>query len=130
MATMPKPRDVHYYKPTWMDRQFAKALKKLDAKQRQKCLQWLELLTKALAVCTHPRNDPRLASFDPSPYDRVIKVKDLYEYRKGNRVRAVACVRSEWALLLTVTVSHDHERMQRLLQQHRTEIATWRPRGA
>ena len=130
------PRPVYCFNPTWQDQRYKKALKRLSPQQQEECLKEIADLIKALSVCTHPKADPILQRWKPGPYKRVIKQTGLYEYRCRGLTRVVARFIEadpsnqveEVVLMLTVTLTHDHERMQRLIQRHKQSISTWTPK--
>lgn len=54
----------------------------------------------------------------------------LIEYRiPVERTRVIALVPSDYSfvLLVALTVSHDHERLQRLIKTNRAELRVWKP---
>jgi len=79
---------------------------------------------------SHQRN---LRRWKPSAYRGVLKGCLLYEYRCKGLMRVIARFVDanpergieETFLLLTVTLSHDHERMKRLIKQNRSGITHW-----
>ena len=139
---MPR-RHVYPFKLTWEDKHYRKTLNKLNSKQQKKLLKEIAALIKALSNCTHPTSDPILQRWNPSPYKRVIKQSGLYEYRLDKMTRVIACLIEvnpddeadpnddnevdEVVLMLTVTLTHDHERMRRLIQSQKGSISTWTP---
>ena len=123
-------RPVLPFKPTWLDRHFQKALNGLGEAEKDAYLSRLANLISALKECSHPIQDPKLASWNPSPYKGVVKIRSghLAEYRfKGTLMRVIACYfpdRPE-ILLLTATLQHDHERMKRLLKEHGSGFSSY-----
>lgn len=120
------------YRPTWLDRSFNKALKKTPTREREKRVQDLGDLLEALQSCTHPTLDPSLQRWRPTAYRGVVEVEGIQfvEYRLPRLMRVIACYSEEEnpgdavtrIILLTATLTHDHERMKRLIRQHRSDI--------
>ena len=137
------PRHVHAFTPTWQDQRYKKTLRKLNPTQQKEHLEEIGKLITALANCAHPATDPILQRWKPSPYKRVVKQSGLYEYRLDKTTRVIArfieldpddeadpdddIEVEEVVLMLTVTLNHDHERMQRLIQSQKGSISTWTP---
>jgi hypothetical protein len=130
-------RAVYPFEPTWLDKNFRKALKKLrSAEDREQILAQIEALLDALGQCRHPIQDPNLSRWHPTPY-RGLKIPrgNLVEYRFPNLIRVVVCdfpggvggSREPTLLLLGVTLHHDHDRLMRLFKQHKKGIGKWRP---
>jgi len=120
------PRAVYCFNPTWEDHHYTKALKKLNPQQQEECFQELEDLIDDLARCKHPKADPILQRWNPGPYQRVIKVRDIY---CGQTMRVIARfidpAPGGEVLLLAVTLNHDHKRMKRLMKKHEGGVSTW-----
>jgi len=123
------PRPVYCFNPTWQDQRYKKALKRLSPQQQEECLQELDDLIDDLAICKHPKADPILQRWKPGPYQRVIEVSEIYEYRCGQMMRVIARfidpAPGGEVLLLAVTLNHDHKRMKRLMKAHGREVSTW-----
>jgi hypothetical protein len=127
-------RPVRVYAPLWFDHQFKKDLKKLPKPLQEQRLQEISRLAAVLAECRHPTHDPSLAAWKPSAY-HVPKVPPevrLCEYRCTYPLRVIV----RWVepcegdpegvvLLVTATLSHDHQRLKEILGNHRTEIKEW-----
>jgi len=124
--------ELVYYQPAWLDRSFKKALKKTPARERKQRLEDLGDLLEALQSCSHPTLDPTLQRWRPTAYRGVVEIEGVrfVEYRLPRLVRVIACYSEEEnpedavtrIILLTATLTHDHERMQRLIRQHRSGI--------
>jgi len=127
-------RRVYTFPRTWQDKHYKKDLARFNPKQRKKLLENIAGLITALSNCTHPTSDPILQRWDPSPYKRVIRQGGVYEYRGLGLTRVIARwveadpdnQLEEAVLLLTVTVKHDHDRMQTLIQSNEHTISTWK----
>lgn len=106
---------------TWADKDFKKDFKKLPEQHKQRCETALEELITALAACSHPTAEATLQRFRPTAY-RVRHKGDgaLLEYRLPGTVRVIVCWHEESAtiVLVAITVRHDHDRLQRLIQAH------------
>jgi hypothetical protein len=118
-------REVRAYEPTWLDREYRKSLAKLDADAQARAESDLARLIGALQKCRHPSKDPDLAAWRPSPYSGL-GIDGLYEYRLGALSRVIARCRNVAAdgpiLLVAATLSHDHPRIKRLLDEHKKRI--------
>lgn len=123
-------RPVYPFLPTWEDRRFKKELSKLSEEARERALEEISALIGALAECRHPTKDEALRPYEPSPYRAPGMKKEprLYEYRLSGVRRVIAgWVRDgEAILMIAVTLSHDHDRLIRLLKQHRGDLEEWR----
>jgi hypothetical protein len=126
-------RRIFPFGPTWLDRRFQKDFKSLPSQDQQRRRSELAGLIRALGTCAHPSTDPTLRPFRPSSYKGVAKVPgQLIEYRLPGLFRVIVCYftsdtgsgREERILLVAATLTHDHERLQRLIQQHRGDIST------
>lgn len=125
-------RPVFTYPATWLDKHFRKTFEKLAPAEREERVRQLVELTEALKACVHPVRDPRLQPFRPTSYRGVTQIPggQLIEYRFPGTMRVIACYfeagsearPSEHVVLMTVTLSHDHDRMKRLIQQHRPGV--------
>lgn len=120
-------RDVRPFLPTWKDKRFAKALKALRPSEKDALADELAELIDRIAVCRHPIREPELKKFRPTPYR--LNVGDdflLAEYRlksvKLGRVVAAFDRTDSVVLLLAITLTHDHERIERMLKQHRRHL--------
>ena len=104
---------------TWADREFRSDYKRLPKKDKVLCEERLEALIVALAGCTHPALDPDLQKYRPSAY-RVHRKGEgrLLEYRLPGALRVIVCYFEEESviLLVAVTLTHDHERLRRLIE--------------
>ncbi len=112
---------------TWADREFRKDYKKLSKKARDLCEQHIEALIWALARCNHPAFDVELKKYRPSSYRvRQSGAGKLLEYRLPGLLRVIVCYFEEESviLLVGVTLTHDHERLRRLIERNQTEFAT------
>ena len=120
-------REVRPHEPTWLDRKFRKAFQKLDQKARASFESKLARLIVGLKACRHPIRDPDLAPFRPTPYRFSLpEPARLAEYRLGSTWRVLVGYRepgTECILLLVfATLSHDHDRAKRVLEQHRKAL--------
>lgn len=123
-------RAVLPYEPTWLDKHFRKALSQLPVAEQRDCASRLADLVSALKECGHPIKDPRLAQWRPSPYNGVVRIRrgHLAEYRfRGTLMRVIACYFDERPelLLVTATLTHDHDRMKRLLKEHGSNLESY-----
>lgn len=117
---------------TWLDKHFKKALRKLPKKQQEERKEQLASFLEALQDCNHPATDPNLAAWRPTSYRGVTDIPGggrLVEYRFPGLMRVVACYFEtegpsppQPIILLTATLTHDHDRMKRQIRQHRGEI--------
>lgn len=118
-------RELRPYEPTWLDRQYRKALRVLPPEEQEASKKELGDLLEALQTCQHPQKDPALARWKPTPYSGQ-GVPGLCEYRLGPRARVVArCVDpapGQPILLVAATLVHDHERIKRLIATHKKRI--------
>lgn len=124
-------RAVYTFGPTWQDRSFKKEFKRLPADRRNQLLEELASLIDTLAACTHPTADQRLATYRPSAY-QVPGLKGalpLYEYRLKKLTRVIAGWHGdgEAVLMVAVTLSHDHNRLKRLIQGQTKAVGGWAP---
>ena len=129
------PRDVYVFDPTWRDRQFSKELAKASEGARSEVDKRLDDLISALKTTPHPASDPKIQqAFRANSYAGVIQLpgSNLIEYRFqefGNKLRVIAkwpgCEGDDCVLLLTITISHDHDRMKSLLRLYKSEIKDW-----
>jgi hypothetical protein len=126
-------RPVRFFEPLWFDRDFKKSLKSLSPAERENRLRELEELANALGLCRHPTHGPELARWRPSAY-HVPKLTEipLYEYRCKFPMRVVA----GWlepsesdpdgaVLLVAVTLSHDHRRLQEIVARNREALRSF-----
>jgi hypothetical protein len=126
-------RRIFPFEPTWLDRRFQKAFSALHQEEQKRRRNELAALIKALKACTHPSTDPSLRPFRPSSYKGVARVPgQLIEYRLPGLFRVIVCYFSsdpvsgteERILLVAATLTHNHDRLQRLIRQHRGGITT------
>jgi len=122
--------ELRYFEPTWFDRETKKAVRKLSTRDQARFEENLGGLLEALAGCRHPALDPSLARWRPVPYSGVVQLSKglrLVEYHLTSVSRVIAGYREsaevEQVVLLAVTVRHDHARLKRLLQAHRSGIS-------
>lgn len=126
-------RRIRTFEPTWLDRRFYKTYRKLKPAEQKRWQRDLAELLKALQACSHPATDPRLQRFRPSSYKGVTELPErgqLIEYRLSGLSRVIVCwfpsdpstEEDDPILLVAATVTHDHERIQRLLRQHHRQI--------
>lgn len=114
--------EVRIYEPGWNDRRWTKALRKLDAKQRERLEEALVALARDLAACKHPHLDPSLQRWSPTRWHAPKKKPGTwYEYRLGDRknaARVIACHDHQNRVLYLVarTVTHDHRRLDRIVR--------------
>ncbi len=111
---------------TWADRECRKDFKRLSGKEKELCEERLEALIVALAGCNHPALDPDLRRYRPSSYQVRRKGEGrLLEYRLSGVLRVIVCYFEEESviLLVAVTLTHDHERLRRLIQRNQTGFA-------
>lgn len=112
---------------TWADREFRKDYKRLPRKERELCEERLEALIGTLASCNHPALDPDLRKYRPSSY-RVRRKGEgkLLEYRLPGVLRVIVCYfeAESVILLVAVTLTHDHERLRRLIERNQTDFAS------
>jgi hypothetical protein len=125
-------RRVVYCIATWGDRQFRKSFEKLSADEQVSFLEKLHALERSLENASHPATDPVLRqTYRAKSYSGVVSLKGaaLIEYSLGNLTRVIAkypASKSEDAILLVaVSLTHDHERLKRLIKQGRAEIDGW-----
>jgi len=116
-------RPVREYKPTWLDKQFRRDLEARPQRERQQCLDLIAQLLSDLKECRHPVQDPQMQRWRPTAYGGIVKLKPgchLAEYRLTRTMRVIACYfeGKPDILLVTATLTHDHERMKRLLKEH------------
>jgi hypothetical protein len=120
--------ELVFYRPTWLDRSFKKALQKAPPRERERRERDLGDLLIALQGCFHPTLDPSLQRWRPTAYKGVARIEgfQFVEYRLPRLMRVVACYsevenpdRIARIILLTATLTHDHERMKRLIRKHR-----------
>ena len=118
---------------TWLDKHFKKAFRKLTARQQEERREQLAQFLEALQACNHPATDPSLQPWRPTSYQGVTRIQGdgrLVEYRFPGLMRVIGCYFEEQQpdrpirqiILLAATLTHDHDRMKRLLRQHRGEI--------
>ncbi len=120
--------ELVFFEPTWLDKEFEKAFKRLSADEKEARTEDLAALMEALRSCRHPVTDPSLARFKPGSYSGVIRLQPhqvLIEYRLRGLMRVIACyVRSsdetsdDKIVLLAATLTHDHDRLKKLVRQH------------
>ncbi|HEX4953239.1 MAG TPA: hypothetical protein VF017_07580 [Thermoanaerobaculia bacterium] len=116
------------FEPTWLDKEFEKAFKRLSVAEKESRMEDLAALMEALKGCRHPITDPDLARWRPGSYSGVLRLQPhqiLIEYRLRGLMRVIAChVRSsaegvdDRVVLLAATLTHDHDRLKRLVRQH------------
>jgi hypothetical protein len=130
------PREIRPFLPTWKDRRYRKDLKRLAPRDREAIEKDLADLLTELRSASDLATDPRLARFKPTAYRYrgVPQLRSpgarLYEYRLHDLTRVIVCHfvshaaigGEELVLLLGMTVSHDHERLVRLIREHRSEF--------
>ena len=129
-------REVRPFLPTWQDRRYRKELKRQSPRDREAIEKDLGELIRALRTAADLATDPNLARFKPTAYRYrgVPQLRSpgaqLYEYRLHGLTRVIVCHfvshaalgGEELALLLAMTVSHDHERLVRLIREHRSSF--------
>jgi hypothetical protein len=122
-------RRIFFCRETWADRQFKKRLERLRPDERASFLGQLECLYAALVDTPHPATDPSLRqAFKAKSYSGVVALRgaSLLEYSLGKLSRVIAkdpaTEDSNDILLIAVTLDHDHERLKRLIKDHRTAI--------
>lgn len=131
--SVPPDREVRPFEPTWLDKRFCKARAKLSPLQRRDCDRQLAELIAALKRCRHPATDPDLARWRPSRYSAagIPGTCRLVEYRLKGLFRVVAAFfvdhesppdRYSVVLLVGATLSHDHQRLERLIGSHRAAL--------
>jgi hypothetical protein len=118
-------RRVYPFDPTWLDREYRKAFEALNEEEQDETRQQLTLLLSDLAACRHPCQDPNLARWKPTPYPGV-GVSALYEYRTAQLGRVIArcpdvSPQGE-VLLVAATLTHDHNRIKRLIVANKSAI--------
>jgi len=124
-------RPVHFFEPTWFDRDFRKQFQSLPVREQEERLGELDQLSRALSSCRHPASDPALATWRPTSY-HVHKVEGLFEYRCKFPMRVIA----RWidpsetdaegvVLLVAVTLSHDHRRLKEIIERNRADVRDW-----
>jgi hypothetical protein len=125
-------RRVFFCPETWKDRQFQKQFSRLRDAEQAGFLERLALLVELLEVAPHPATEPRLRqSFRAKSYSGVIPLRGaaLVEYSLDSLSRVIAKFParegSEDILLIAVTLSHDHERLKRLIRDNRSAIDGW-----
>ena len=134
-------RRVFVCSVTWKDRQFQKQFSLLREAEQTSFLERLALLVSLLEVASHPATDPRLRqSFRAKSYGGVIPLRGaaLIEYSLDSLSRVIAKFParegSDDILLVAVTLSHDHDRLKRLIRGNRSAIDGWsdeeEPEGA
>lgn len=130
------PREVRPFLPTWKDRRYQKELRRLSPRDRNAIERDLAELLTAVRTAADLATDPRLARFKPTAYRYrgLPQLRSpgarLYEYRLHDLTRVVICHFAshpavggeELVLLLAMTVTHDHERLVRLIREHRSEF--------
>ncbi len=124
------PRPVHFFQPLWLDSHFRKAFKSLHPQEQSAREQELAGLIAALASCRHPASDPDLRPWKPTAY-RIARVTGLFEYRGRFPLRVIARfidpdppeLPDGAVLLVAATLTHDHDRLKRILEAHRAELS-------
>jgi hypothetical protein len=118
---------VRPYLPTWADTHYKRDLASLDEPSQQAHLARLAKLIETLIHCRHPHKEPALAGFKPTPYPGVIKLPDahLVEYRLDKLCRVIACwfEKEAMILLVAVTLTHDHDRLKRLIRRDKPSLS-------
>jgi hypothetical protein len=120
--------ELLFYPETWLDREFKKAFRKLSAPDRESFETELGDLLEVLQNSRHPMTDPALQRWRPTAYKVRNQRFQAVEYRLRKLTRVIVGFLPpetgpiETLVLLTVTLKHDHPRMQRILEQHRGGI--------
>ena len=118
---------IRAYEPTWLDKKWTKAFKKLAKRDAERLENSLVELIEALKDCSHPILDPRLNRWSPSPYRGRSRAKVSWcEYRLGdrqNKARAILAYDSSdnTIYLVARTVIHDHRRLGELIERYARE---------
>jgi hypothetical protein len=129
-------RQVRPFLPTWQDKRYVKELKRQSPRDRKAIEKDLAELLATLRGAADLATDPDLARFKPTAYRYrgVPQLRSpgaqLYEYRLHGLTRVIVCHfvshpavgGEELVLLLAMTVSHDHERLVRLIREHRSSF--------
>ncbi len=129
-------REVRPFLPTWEDRRYKKDLERQSPRDREAIQKDLADLIVAIRTATNLAMDPDLARFKPTAYRYrgVPRLRtpgaQLYEYRLHGLTRVVVChfaahaavAGEELVLLVAITVTHDHERLVRVIRAHRSEL--------
>ncbi len=111
------------YEPTWLDKQWTKATKKLPKRDAQQLEESLVGLIEALRDCSHPTLDPKLNRWSPSRYHGKARANVTWcEYRLGdrrNKARAIMAYDSSdnTIYLVARTVIHDHRRIGEMINR-------------
>ena len=115
------------YEPTWLDKQWTKAFKKLSKRDAERLEDSLVGLIEALKGCSHPTLDPNLSRWNPSPYRAKARANITWcEYRLGdrqNKARAIMAYDSSDNTIYLVgrTVIHDHRRITEMVKRYSRE---------
>lgn len=129
-------RQVRPFLPTWQDRRYGKDLRRQSPRDREAIEKDLAELLGNLRIAADLATDPSLARFKPTAYryrglpQLRSPGAQLYEYRLHGLTRVIVCHfvshaavgGEELVLLLAMTVSHDHERLVRLIREHRSSF--------
>ena len=125
------PRKVVEHPQSWRDKRFRKEYDKLSNKQKEACSQELRELIIALRSDAHPVFGPAFKKWRPSAY-KVGSIDNLIEYRLTSTMRVIVRYfeanpdrpdgKDEIIVLMAATLSHDHARLKRLIQQHRAKV--------
>ena len=117
---------------TWKDRKFQKDFAGLSPQAQEEFLRELLTLNAWLEKTPHPATDPQLRqAYRAKSYKGVVVLRsgNLIEYSIGNLARVIAKYPAREGsgdiLLIAVTLSHDHERLKRLIKSNRSEIDDW-----
>lgn len=120
---------VSVHEPSWLDRKWTKAIKKLPKREAQQLEGSLVALIEALKESSHPILDPRLNRWSPSRYHGRSRANVAWcEYRLGdrrNRARAIVAFDSSenTIYLFARTAIHDHRRVGELIKRYGPEIS-------
>ena len=119
--------EVRACEPTWLDRKWTKAIKKLPKRDAQQLEDSLVGLIEALKHCSHPTLDPKLNRWSPSRYHGKARANFTWcEYRLGdrqNKARAILAYDSSENTIYLVarTVIHDHRRIGEMIKRYSQE---------
>lgn len=120
--------ELRFFERTWLDREFQKTFRKLPKKEKERFEEELGDLLEALEQCRHPMTDPALGRWRPTGYRLRRASFPMVEYRLRRLTRVIAgfqpTAEGEIAmiLLLCVTLRHDHQRLQRIIEQHQSDL--------
>ncbi len=123
-------KHVRPHQPTWLDKAFTKDYKKLSQDEQRSFTERLSELIETLRECVHPVTDPALRKWRPSAYRIAGRIEGhLVEYRFPGTVRVIACYFetdpgqiTDTILLVAATLKHDHSRLKRLIEGHRSGL--------